>query len=210
MINVEINGKEYNFPNSWDDITMKQYCKLFHDLPEGDLKASDELKAVNTIRCEAVIISRLLGEDDGFVEKLPIPVFTYLQHEARFIYEISNFLDSKIFYLNIDGKKHFMPEPSEMSLRQYIDADMIMGDDKNQDQFIELLSCLLLPYGDGKYEYNGRYQDLMPKIERMKASDGLPFIYTFFKKKELSRKLSEASSKVEEEADSLLRRIQGS
>ena len=211
MINVEINGKEYKFPNSWDDITMKQYCKLFHNLPESDSKASDELKAVNTIRNEAMIISRLLGENDGFVEKLPIPVFTYLQHEAKFIYDIDGFLESKIFYLNIDGKKYFMPEPSEMSLRQYIDSDMIMADDKNQDQFIELLSCLLLPYDkNGKAEYDGRYEDLIPKIEKMKASDGLPFIYTFFKKKELSRMLSEASSKAEEEAGSLLQRIQGS
>lgn len=211
MINVEINGKEYKFPNSWDDITMKQYCKLFHDLPESDSKASDELKAVNTIRNEAMIISRLLGENDSFVEKLPIPVFTYLQHEAKFIYDIDGFLESKIFYLNIDGKKYFMPEPSEMSLRQYIDSDMIMADDKNQDQFIELLSCLLLPYDkNGKAEYDGRYEDLIPKIEKMKASDGLPFIYTFFKKKELSRMLSEASSKAEEEAGSLLQRIQGS
>lgn len=209
MINVEIDGREYKFPNSWDDITMKQYCKLFHNLPESNAKASDEAKATNTIRCEAVIISRLLGEKDDFVEKLPIPVFTYLQHEAGFIYNIDGFLESKIFYLRIDGRKYFMPEPQDMSLRQYIDADFIMKDDKNQNQFIELLACLLLPYEDG-YVYDGKYQDLIPKIERMKASDGLPFIYTFFKKKELSKRLSEVSSKAGEEADSLLQRIQGS
>jgi hypothetical protein len=78
-----------------------------------------------------------------------------------------------------------------------------MKDDK-EDTFIELLSCLLLPMGkDGKYEYDGNYQELIPKIEKMKASNGLPFIYSFFKKKELSKKLSEVCSKVEEVASQL-------
>lgn len=206
MIKIELNGKTYDFPTSWNDITMGQYCKLFHNLPSVDSEASEELKTVNTIRSEAVIISRLLGENDDFVEHLPIPVFTYLQHEAMFIYSINNFLDSKVFYLNIDGVKHHMPEPSEMSLRQYIDADMIMKED-GENQFIELLACLLLPYGS---EYDGKYQDLIPKIERMRASDGLPFIYTFFKKKEISRMASEACSRVEEVADQLLQHTQGS
>jgi hypothetical protein len=207
MIKIDILGKEYDFPSSWDDITMKQYCKLFHNLPKSNDKSSEEMNAVNTIRCEAIIISRLLGVDDDFVEKLPIQVFAYLQHEASFIYSINNFLESKTFILNIGGKKYYMPEPNEMSLRQYIDADMIMKEE-TENQFIELLACLLLPC-DNK-NYDGKYQDLIPKIEKMKASDGLPFIYTFFKKKELSKNLSEASSKVEEVADQLLQRIQDS
>jgi hypothetical protein len=119
-------------------------------------------------------------------------------------------MNSKQFYLNIDGRKYFMPEPNEMSLRQFIDSDMIMKEEK-EDQFIELLACLLLPYGkDGKYEYDGKYQDLIPKIENMRASEGLPFIYTFFKKKVLSKKVTEASSEVQEAADQLLHSIQDS
>lgn len=207
---IEINGKEYDFPQSWDEITMKQYCKLFHKLPKADSGASDEEKAVNVIRNEAVIISRLLGEKDDFVEHMPIKVFAMLQHEVSFIYSINDFMNSKQFYLNIDGRKYFMPEPNEMSLRQYIDSDMIMKEEK-EDQFIELLACLLLPYGkDGKYEYDGKYQDLIPKIENMRASEGLPFIYTFFKKKVLSKKVTEASSEVQEAADQLLHSIQDS
>jgi hypothetical protein len=206
MVKVRIFDKEYEFPSSWDDITMKQYCKLFHDLPVVEEKTSEEEKTANTIRCEAVIISRLLGEEDGFVERLPIAVFSYLQHEAAFIYSINDFLDSRTFVINIDGRKYHMVEPGEMSLRQYIDADMIMKEE-GEDQFIELLACLLLPVDK---EYDGKYQDLIPRIERMKASDGLPFVYTFFKKKELSRRVSEASSKVEGVANRLLQGIQGS
>ena len=211
MIKVEINGKEYTFPNKWDDISMKEYCHMFYKLPTVDSKASEEEKMAQTLDNEAIIISRLLGEKDDFVSHLPIDVFFKLQNEMKFIYSLSDFSDSKIFYLNIDGKRYWMPEPQEMSLRQYIDSDMIMKEDDNEGQFIELLSCLLLPMGsDGKYEYDGKYQDLIPKIEKMRASEGLPFIYTFFKKKQLSKKVTEAYSKVGEVADQLLHSTQGS
>ena len=210
MKKFEINGKEYQFPESWSDITMKQYCHLFYDLHTTHSGATEEEKLAQTIDTEAVIISRLLGEKDDFVANLPIEVFLTLQKEVGFIYSIKDFTDSKVFYLNIDGKKYWMPEPQEMSLRQYVDADMIMKEE-GENQFIELLACLLLPYGkDGKFEYDGKYQELIPKIERMKAEDALPFIYTFFKKKQLSKNVTEAFSKVEEAADQLAHSTQDS
>ena len=42
----------------------------------------------------------------------------------------------------------------------------------------------------------------------MKAEDALPFIYTFFKKKQLSKNVTEAFSKVEEAADQLAHNTQ--
>ena len=210
MKKFEINGKEYQFPESWQDITMKQYCHLFYDLHTAPSEGSEEEKMAHTIDTEAVIISRLLGEKDDFVANLPIEVFLALQKQIGFIYTISDFTGSKVFYLNIDGKKYWMPEPQEMTLRQYIDADMIMKEE-GENQFIELLACLLLPYGkDGKFEYNGNYKELIPRIERMRAIDALPFIYTFFKKKQLSNNVTEAFSKVEEAADQLANSTQGS
>lgn len=210
MKKFEINGKEYQFPQDWSEITMKQYCHLFYDLHTAPSEASEEEKMAHTIDTEAVIISRLLGEKDDFVSNLPIDVFLMLQKQIGFIYSINDFTESKVFYLNIDGKKYWMPEPQEMSLRQYIDADMIMKEE-GENQFIELLACLLLPYGkDGKFEYDGKYQELIPKIEGMKAVDALPFIYTFFKKKQLSNNVTEAFLKVEEASDQLVHNTQGS
>ena len=210
MKKIKINDKEYNLPENWKDITMKTYCHMFYKLDETNKKMSDEEKQIITLRNEAKIISRLLGENDDFCLTLPVEVFNKIRNKIQFIYEINDFLDSKIFYLNIDGKKYFMPAPNEMSLRQYIDADIIMKDD-NKNQFIELLACLLLPIGkDGNYEYDGKYQDLIPKIESMSAEDGLPFIYTFFKKKIISKKVSEQFSKVQEETNQLVQSIKNS
>ena len=209
MLKININDKEYNLPESWREITMKQYCHLFYKL-EDTTGMEDGEREIATIRNEAKIISRLLGEDDDFVQNLPLKVFNLIRNKITFLYEIGGFLDSKIFYLNIDGKKYFMPEPKEMSLRQYIDSDMIMKEEK-EGQFIELLACLLLPIGnDGKYAYDGKYQDLIPKIENMPAEDGLPFVYTFFKKKVISMEVSKDFSKVQEEANRLVDSIKNS
>ena len=210
MTKLKINDKEYNLPEGWKDVNMKTYCHLFYKLEETNDKMDDATIQIITLRNESKIISRLLGEDDEFCLNLPVDVFNILRSKIQFLYDIKNFLDSKIFYLNIDGKKYFMPEPNEMALRQYIDADIIMKQE-NENQFIELLACLLLPVGkDGKYEYDGKYQDIIPKIENMSAEDGLPFIYTFFKKKVISKKVSEDFSKVREEANQLVEHIKNS
>ena len=209
MVKVEINGKEYQMADNWEEINMEQYCNLFYNLPKTESEDETD-KAAFTLRNEATIISRLLGEKDDFVQNLPIQVFAYLQHHAKFLYEIDSYLDSMQFYLKIDGKKYFMPKPEEMSLRQFIDSDMIMKEE-SKTQFIELLACLLLPIGkDGKMEYDGNYKELVPKIARMKASEGLPMVYSFFKKKQLSNSLSKASSRAMEEANRLLQRTKGS
>lgn len=210
MKKITINDKEYNLPENWKELNMKTYCRLFYKLEDTNDKMDDATRSIVTLRNESKIISRLLNESDDFVLSLPVEIFNKLRENIQFIYEINNFLDSKIFYLNIDGKKYFMPAPNEMSLRQYIDADIIMKED-NKNQFIELLACLLLPIGkDGKFEYDGKYQDLIPKIENMPAEDGLPFIYTYFKKKIISKKVLEDFSMVQEEANQLVQNIKNS
>ena len=210
MKKIEINDKEYNLPENWKELNMKTYCRLFYKLEDTNNKMDDATRSIVTLRNESKIISRLLNENDDFVLSLPVEIFNKLRENIQFIYVINEFFDSKAFYLNIDGKKYFMPAPNEMSLRQYIDSDIIMKEE-NENQFIELLACLLLPVGkDGKYEYDGKYQDLVPKIENMPAEDGLPFIYTFLKKKILSEKVSEDFSKVREAANQLLPSIKNS
>lgn len=210
MKKITINDKEYNLPENWKELNMKTYCRLFYKLEDTNDKMDDATRSIVTLRNESKIISRLLNESDDFVLSLPVEIFNKLRENIQFIYVINEFFDSKVFYLNIDGKKYFMPAPNEMSLRQYIDADIIMKED-NKNQFIELLACLLLPIGkDGKFEYDGKYQDLIPKIENMSAEDGLPFIYTFFKKKIISKKVLEDFSMVQEEANQLVQNIKNS
>lgn len=200
MRKVEINGKKYELPESFDEITLIDYCRTFHNLPKVDGLSEDE-KIVELLKSESIILSRLLGEEDDFMLKQPVDVFNRLREEIKFIYKSIDYLDSKIFYIKLDGKKYFMPNPDEMSLRQYIDTDIILRENETPEQFCELLAALLLPVNEktGKTEeYDGNYQKRFEKIKNMSASDTLPFIYTFLKKNILSNKVSEIYSQVVE------------
>lgn len=197
FLDIKINDKNYKMPTSFSSLTMKQYCNAFFKLIPTDKDMSDDEIRIITLRNESIIISRLLGEKDDFVQKLPLSVFGILREKSAWIYNITQLLETNEFVMDIDGVKYMMPKPEEMSLRQYIDADMTMKEADNKQQFIELLSILLLPVGkDGKFRYDGNYKQLVPKIENMKASKGLPFVYTFFKKKETSKRLMRELSMV--------------
>ena len=208
MERIRIDGREYQCPTSWDDIDMLTYCKVFRNLPTFADERDEVTTEIDAIRLESIIMSRLLGMEDDFVSKLPIAVYSALRAPISFVYEIKPFIDSRMMRIKIDGRSYYIPEPSEMALRQYIDADMIMKEEDSERQFIELLACLLLPV-DGK-QYDGKYEDMIPRIEKLRCSDALPFIYSFYKKKEVLQRLSEDFSMVGEAADRLLHSIQGS
>ena len=212
MIKLTIGNKEYNVPESWKDVNMEMYTKAFYNLDKTTPSMTNDEKVLITQRNEAKIISRLLGEKDDFALDLPLPLAVRLQEIISFIYDIRPFMNNNVSYLKIDGVKYFMPAPQEMSLRQYIDTDMIMKEDKNPMQYVELLAALLVPYNNkGELEYDGKYQDRIEKIKKMNAQDALSFVYTFFKKKVLSKRISQASSKEMEEAiDQLRQHIQNS
>ena len=200
MVKIEIGDKKYEMPESFDEITLIQYCRAFHNLPKVNDKLTDEEKTVKLLESEAIIISRLLGEKDDFMLSQPIGVFNSLRSKVKWVYESLNYLDSKIFYIKIKDVKYFMPDPSEMSLRQYIDTDIILRENNTPEQFCELLAALLLPVDEktGKAkEYDGDYQKRFEIIKNMPASKTLPFIYTFLKKNMISKELSKIYSQAE-------------
>lgn len=208
MVKIEINGKEYNVPSDWDDVTMKDYCDWFYKLPSTDGIEDGILKATAALKNESIIISRILGEDDSFAMGLPLQAYTMVRNHTSFIYSIDGFLETNVFHITIDGRKYWIPKPEEMSLRQYIDSDIIMKDSENKQQFIELLACLLVPVDKG--EYDGNYEELVPKIERMSARDGLPFVYTFLKKKIISKLLTRDCLRVAQVVEGFAKSTQGS
>lgn len=202
MVKIEIGDKKYEMPESFDEVTLIQYCRAFHNLPKVDESLGEDEKVVALLRNEAIILSRLLGEKDDFMLSQPIGVFNRLREQMKFIYKSVDYLDAKIFYVKIKDKKYFMPDPSEMSLRQYIDTDIILRENNSPEQFCELLAALLLPVDEktGKTkEYDGDYQKRFEIIKNMSCADTLPFIYTFLKKNMISKQVSKMYSQVVEE-----------
>lgn len=199
MIKLEINDKVYKLPQSFDEMTLEQYCKIFFKLPKIDDDLDDIERIKLSREMEAIILSRLMGEDDDFCYSLPLTVYNKLNGEMKYIYDIDKIMKSSKAYIKIDGKMYMIPPFNEMQLRQYIDADVVLHQDENNLQYIELLSILLTTKDrEGKWiPYNGDYQELMGKVRQLKCSEALGLVYHFFKKGEALRRLSEASMKEE-------------
>lgn len=198
MIKLEINDRKYKIPESFDELTLEQYCRIFYKIDTSEVE--DELERFKRQReNESIILSRLLGEDDGFCLGLPLNVYANLLEHTKFIYDTDFLLRSSKAGIVIDGRRYSIPPFNEMPLRQYIDADVVMKDKENDMQYIELLSVLLTARDkEGKWiPYNGEYQELMGKLRKMPCSEALGIVYHFFKKGHSLKRLSQVSMKVE-------------
>lgn len=200
MIKLEINDKKYKIPESFDEMTLEQYCRIFWKLDISFDVDDEEEKIKKTIEVESKIISRLLGEDDDFCLDLPITVYNKIANKTRFLYDSDFFKKNAKAGIIIDGRRYSIPPMNEMSLRQYIDADVVMKEKENDHQYLELLSILLTAKDkQGNWEkYNGDYQELMGKLRNMSCTDTLPLVYHFFKKGEALKAISKASMKAVE------------
>ena len=197
MYKIKINDKEYKVPTSFADITMEDYVRCFSHLRETD--NLDDKELFYAVReNESIIISRLLGEDDDFCMNMPIVIYNDIAESCSFIYRLRDL--PHMNEIVVDGVKYEIPKPEEFTLRQWIDVDVTMQDEKDDNRFLELLCILLMQRGeDGKFiPYSGdETKELLEKVKKMKASDGLSIVYHFFLKGEISKKITRVSSKVE-------------
>lgn len=183
MTKIEINDKTYNLPTSFDELLLKDYCRVFYNLRLFQDDEDESVMLLNAKVNESVIISRLLGEDDEFAMDLPLDVLGKLVDIVSFIYNTDVFLKVNQFSVKLgDGKRYFIPQVKEMSLRQYIDAEEVMKED-GYGQYINLLGVLLTRRDvDGKWvPYDGDYQSKAEEIGNLKCSEALPMVYSFFK-----------------------------
>lgn len=198
MYKIKINDKQYQVPTSFADITMQDYVRCFRGLAETDkLDGADLFYAVR--ENESKIVSRLLGEDDDFCMDLPVIIYNDLAESCQFIYRLRDL--PHMNEIVVDGVKYEIPKPEDFSLRQWIDMDVTMQDEKDDNRFLELLCILLMQRGeDGKFiPYSGdESKELLEKVKKMKASEGLSIVYHFFLKGEISKKITKVSSKMGE------------
>jgi len=196
MIKLEINNKKYKVPTSFDELTLEQYCKIFYKLPTFNDEDDDVTKFKKMRECESIILSRLLGEKDDFCLDLPLPIYAKLNEAVKFLYDIERFLINAKAGITIDHRRYAIPPMQEMPLRQYIDADMVMQEEENNMQYIELLSILLTAKdANGKWiPYNGDYEEMFGKVRNLSCEEALPLVFHFFKKSEISKRLSQIST----------------
>lgn len=199
MLRININDKEYSIPESFDELSFEQYCRAFYKLP----LISEDMDEVQQFRLikenESRILSRIMGEEDDFCMDLPLTVFARLNEAIKFIYDTDYFYKNAKAGITVRGKRYSIPALEKMSMRQFIDADMVMRGDENPLQYIELLAVLLLTYDNkGEYiPYGGDYEEMYGELRGMPCSKCLPLVFHFFKKGLAYRKLSEVYMRAE-------------
>lgn len=200
MVKLEINDKAYKIPSSFDELDFEKYCKVFYKLPKIDGDGDDIEMFRRSSEVQSTILSRLLGEDDDFCMNLPLEVYGKLLKVIEYLFDTDYLQKNVRAGIVIDKKRYSIPPMNEMTLRQYIDADIVMQEEENDMQYIELLSILLTSKDkDGKWiPYNGNYQEMISKVKKLKCSEALPFVYHFFQKSHALQKLSQVSMKVAE------------
>lgn len=54
MLKIEYDGKKYEIPQSFDELTLEQYCKAFYKLPkiEEDMDELQRFKVVKRMNLE--------------------------------------------------------------------------------------------------------------------------------------------------------------
>lgn len=199
MLKININDKGYSIPESFDELSFEQYCKAFYKLPLIG-EDMDEVEQFRLIKeNESRILSRIMGEEDDFCMDLPLTVYARLNEAISFIYDTDYFYKNAKAGITVRGKRYSIPALEKMSMRQFIDADMVMRGDENPLQYIELLAVLLLTYDNkGEYiPYGGDYEAMYGELRGMPCSKCLPLVFHFFKKGLAYRKLSEVYMKAE-------------
>lgn len=194
MIELEINNKHYRVPTTFNDLSLREYCRVFSNLEPTDGLEGKELFLTNK-RNEAAILSRLMGEEDGFTMELPLSLYSSLVEATSFIYGLQGVKHKG--FIELDGKTYKASKPEEMNLRQWIDID-VTAEEESPDKFIDILSMLLVEVGeDGERKpYKGYDKAFAKTLGDTNCSESLPIVYRFFLRGAVSSRITRLYSMV--------------
>lgn len=204
MKDIEINGKKYNIPQSLHEMSLKEYCHIFKGI-----KFTDKMEWKDMKYAESKLISRIMGEDDEFALSLPLSIYNTLCEVCSFLYDVNKIPHTA--KIKLGDKYYTIPNPNEMSLRQWIDIDLTRQTE-SEDMFIELFSILLCEVGeDGKVmEYKADYANRIKLLEEYPADEAMSMINDFFVYGKSSQAVTDAYSKAEEAIDRFLQHTENS
>jgi hypothetical protein len=115
MIKVELEGKKYNLPTSWEDVSIKKYKKIFNiDSEDGD------------ITYFVTLLSILLDIPYDILIKIEYSSLTKLQNSINFIHE--PIIQDSITEFEIDGVKYKLTNITNLKTNEFVDLDSLSKD----------------------------------------------------------------------------------
>jgi hypothetical protein len=138
MISIEITIddeiKQYDFPTSWDEITLEKYKKLY-SIPQSE---------DNNLMYSFDILNSLTGIDKDILYLMDLDDFKSLMDQLSFIYE--PITSTNIDYVEINDEKYYLyTDYNKYTAGEIISIDTILKKhNNNYIQCMEELLCIFL------------------------------------------------------------------
>lgn len=182
MMKIEFDGVKINVPNSWNDITLEEYEKLYLLKPETKLEYIQYVADVCKIDAKLLINS-------------PTQLFDIVSNAIQFIFdndfEPVNKVERIIEVIEKGEvrevkEEYFISFSDKLTLGEWIDIDSIIESD-SETKLSEMLSVLCRPIGE---KYNPDLSEERKKIfQSLPCDKVLPLISFFLLKKKKSEEI---------------------
>jgi hypothetical protein len=173
-INVELDNdvKTYQFPTSWSEVTVEQFCNLY--------TINREIHTGMFYTFEA--IHKLTGIDREIIEQIDYRAFTELVKTLKFVYEpVENKMSESVI---VDGEEYFLyNEFNKYTAGEIISLETILQSSNNEIfKVMPQLLCIFLRKKtiDGTLEkYNTSFMTRAEKFKNIRI-DEINHIFNFF------------------------------
>lgn len=186
MIDLEYDGVKIGVPESWRDVTLGRYEKIYK------LKPTSNAEAVQ-------IIAGLCDVDAALLRSWPAEVFDVMVSSVMFIYDDAGVAPSP--EIKIDGKAYRVPIEDQITLGAWIDTDEVQKGEEGVLSGVFAINCR--PVGEAyDYKNNEARQKMFADAP---MSDVLPVMGFFLQCKTALNKLTRTYGGILELADLLPR-----
>lgn len=171
-IELEEGTKTYEFPTSWDDVTVEQFTKLF----DGHKYTDNQL--LGSVR----VMSILSGIDEETIMSMDVEDFKTLSTHLNFVGDEVG--TSDVDYLELDGEKYYLYKDfNKMTTGEVITIELLM--EKNEGNIYKIMPELLCIFlrkkkKDGSFEkFNTSMMGRADKFKNIEISK-IHHIFNFF------------------------------
>jgi len=167
---IEFDGVKINVPNSWKDITLEEYEKLYLLKPETKLEYIQYVADVCKIDAKLLINS-------------PTQLFDIVSDAIQFIFDNDFEPVNKVV---ANETEYFISFSDKLTLGEWVDIDSIIESD-SETKLSEMLAVLCRPIGEN---YNPDLAEERKKLFQSLSCDNvLPLISFFLLKKKKSEEI---------------------
>lgn len=186
MMKIEFDGVKINVPNSWNDITLEEYEKLYLLKPETKLEYIQYVADVCKIDAKLLINS-------------PTQLFDIVSNAIQFIFD-NDF--EPVNNVVVDETEYFISFSDKLTLGEWVDIDSIIESD-SETKLSEMLAVLCRPIGE---KYNPDLTEERKKLFQSLPCDKiLPLVSFFLLKKRKSEEILSHCLTVMDQANRFLK-----